>query len=94
MAETSFPLPDTDWDATRAFWAGAERGKLVIPRCGGCGVYQCQRLFREIRTGRGHSRNRMSFVQRFFAGHNVATHKPQVVDRALGEVHNPTGRLG
>ncbi len=40
MADTHFPLPDTDWDATRAFWAGAERGELLIPRCGGCGVYQ------------------------------------------------------
>ena len=36
MAASFFPLPDTDWDATRAFWAGAERGELVIPRCGGC----------------------------------------------------------
>ncbi len=40
MAASSFPLPDTDWDATRAFWAGAERSELVIPRCGGCAVYQ------------------------------------------------------
>ena len=40
MAETPFPLPDTDWDATREFWAAAERGQLVIPRCGACGVYQ------------------------------------------------------
>ena len=35
----SFPLPDTDWEGTREFWAAAERGELVIPRCEGCGAY-------------------------------------------------------
>ncbi len=40
MAKNPFPLPDTDWDATREFWAAAERGELVIPRCGACGAYQ------------------------------------------------------
>ena len=40
MADTHFPLPDTDWDATRPFWAGAKRGELVIPRCDGCGGYR------------------------------------------------------
>ena len=34
-----FPLPDTDWDATRAFWAGAARGELVIPRCDACAAF-------------------------------------------------------
>ncbi len=32
-----FPLPDTDWEPTRPFWAGAARHNLVIPRCDGCG---------------------------------------------------------
>ena len=31
-----FPLPDTEWKATREFWAGAARGELVIPRCDTC----------------------------------------------------------
>ncbi len=34
-----FPLPDTEWEATREFWAAAERGELVIPRCEACGTY-------------------------------------------------------
>lgn len=34
-----FPLPDTDWEPTREFWAAAARGQLVIPRCGACGAY-------------------------------------------------------
>jgi len=33
---TGFPLPDTEWEATREFWAGAARGELVIPRCDTC----------------------------------------------------------
>jgi uncharacterized OB-fold protein len=35
----SFPLPDTDWEPTREFWAGAARGELLIPRCDRCGAY-------------------------------------------------------
>lgn len=34
---SSFPLPDTDWEPTREFWAGAARGELRIPRCDACG---------------------------------------------------------
>jgi uncharacterized OB-fold protein len=34
-----FPLPDTEWPATREFWAAATRGELVIPRCAGCGAW-------------------------------------------------------
>jgi uncharacterized OB-fold protein len=34
-----FPLPDTEWEPTREFWAGAARGELVIPRCDGCARY-------------------------------------------------------
>lgn len=33
-----FPLPDTAWEATREFWAGAARGELVMPRCDACGA--------------------------------------------------------
>jgi hypothetical protein len=32
-----FPLPDVEWEPTRAFWAGAARGELVLPRCEACG---------------------------------------------------------
>jgi uncharacterized protein len=32
-----FPLPDVEWEPTREFWAGAAQGRLVIPRCDGCG---------------------------------------------------------
>ena len=34
-----FPLPDIDWEPTRAFWAGAARHELLIPRCDGCAAY-------------------------------------------------------
>ena len=34
-----FPLPDTEWEPTRAFWAGAARGELLIPRCDACAAY-------------------------------------------------------
>ena len=34
-----FPLPDTEWEPTREYWAGAARGELLIPRCDGCGAY-------------------------------------------------------
>ena len=34
---SDFPLPDTDWEPTREFWAGAEREELRIPRCDSCG---------------------------------------------------------
>ena len=32
-----FPLPDTDWEPAREFWAGAAHDELRIPRCGSCG---------------------------------------------------------
>jgi uncharacterized OB-fold protein len=32
-----FPLPDVTWDLTAPFWAGAERGELMIPYCDTCG---------------------------------------------------------
>jgi uncharacterized OB-fold protein len=32
-----FPLPDTEWEPTREFWAGAARAELRIPRCDSCG---------------------------------------------------------
>ena len=31
-----FPLPDTEWEPTREFWAGAARDELRIPRCDSC----------------------------------------------------------
>ena len=34
-----FPLPDTDWEPAREFWAGAARHELVIPRCDACGAW-------------------------------------------------------
>ena len=34
-----FPLPDTDWEPTREYWARAARGELAIPRCDACGAY-------------------------------------------------------
>src|SRR5207244_12925413 len=34
-----FPLPDTEWEPTREFWAGAARHELLIPRCNACGAY-------------------------------------------------------
>jgi uncharacterized OB-fold protein len=34
---SDFPLPDTDWEPTREFWAAAARGELAIPRCAACG---------------------------------------------------------
>ena len=34
-----FPLPDTEWPATREFWAAAARGELLIPRCADCGAW-------------------------------------------------------
>lgn len=33
-----FPLPDTEWEPTREFWAGAARDELRIPRCDSCGL--------------------------------------------------------
>ena len=32
-----FPLPDTEWEPTREFWAGAACDELRIPRCDSCG---------------------------------------------------------
>lgn len=34
-----FPLPDTEWEPTRGYWAAAARGELAVPRCGACGAY-------------------------------------------------------
>jgi uncharacterized protein len=34
-----FPLPDTEWEPTREYWARAERGELAVPRCDSCGTY-------------------------------------------------------
>jgi hypothetical protein len=34
-----FPLPDTEWEPTRAFWSGAANGELLIPRCDNCAAY-------------------------------------------------------
>jgi uncharacterized OB-fold protein len=34
-----FPLPDTGWEPTREFWAGAARNELLIPRCDSCASY-------------------------------------------------------
>lgn len=34
-----FPLPDTDWEPTREYWARAAREELAIPRCDDCGAY-------------------------------------------------------
>ena len=34
---TEFPLPDTTWEPTAEFWAGAARNELRIPRCDSCG---------------------------------------------------------
>ena len=59
-----FPLPDTEWEPTREFWAGAERGELRIPRCEACRAWNwyppkaCQacgseRLAWERVSGRG-----------------------------------------
>lgn len=33
----AFPLPDTEWEPIREFWAGAAREELRIPRCDACG---------------------------------------------------------
>ena len=33
---SQLPFPDLDVALTRPFYAGAERGELCIPRCGGC----------------------------------------------------------
>lgn len=35
----SFPLPDTDWEPTREYWAAAERSELRIPRCTSCDTW-------------------------------------------------------
>ncbi len=32
-----FPLPDTEWEPIREFWAGAAAHELRIPRCDSCG---------------------------------------------------------
>ncbi len=32
-------LPDTNWEPTAEFWAGAAQGELRIPRCRECGTY-------------------------------------------------------
>lgn len=40
-----FPLPDTEWEPTRPFWAAAAAQELSIPRC-----QTCQRLHWYPRT--------------------------------------------
>jgi uncharacterized OB-fold protein len=34
-----FPLPDTSWEPTRAYWEAAARGELCLPRCAGCAAW-------------------------------------------------------
>ena len=34
-----FPLPDTEWEPTRGFWAAAAREELALPRCPRCGEW-------------------------------------------------------
>lgn len=34
-----FPLPDTSWEPTAEYWAGAATGELRVPRCDTCGRY-------------------------------------------------------
>jgi hypothetical protein len=34
-----FPLPDTEWEPTREYWAAAARGELAVPRCDACSAY-------------------------------------------------------
>ncbi|HWW52935.1 MAG TPA: OB-fold domain-containing protein [Acidimicrobiales bacterium] len=36
MMRPDFPLPDTEWEPTRPFWAAAAAGELRIPRCDAC----------------------------------------------------------
>ena len=36
IPRAEFPLPDVDDPLTAAYFAGAARGELVIPRCDGC----------------------------------------------------------
>jgi uncharacterized OB-fold protein len=36
---SAFPLPDTEWEPTREFWAAAAREELIIPRCADCGTW-------------------------------------------------------
>lgn len=36
---SSFPLPDVTWEPVAPFWAGAERGELVLPKCDACGAW-------------------------------------------------------
>jgi uncharacterized OB-fold protein len=40
MKPADFPLPDTDWEGTRGFWAAAAREQLAIPRCAACARLQ------------------------------------------------------
>jgi uncharacterized OB-fold protein len=37
IKRADFPLPDLDDPLTHEFFAGAERGELMIPRCADCG---------------------------------------------------------
>ncbi|MGH9012573.1 MAG: Zn-ribbon domain-containing OB-fold protein [Acidimicrobiia bacterium] len=38
LKRPDFPLPDLRDERTAEFFAGAERGELVIPKCDGCGA--------------------------------------------------------
>jgi len=40
MTSADFPLPDTEWEGTRGFWAAAAREQLAIPRCVACTRWQ------------------------------------------------------
>jgi uncharacterized OB-fold protein len=37
LKRADFPLPDLSDERTAEYFAGAERGKLVVPRCDACG---------------------------------------------------------
>ena len=37
---SDFLLPDLDDETSAAFWAGTERGELLVQACGACGVWR------------------------------------------------------
>jgi uncharacterized OB-fold protein len=39
ITRADFPLPDLTDPLVAPFYAGAERGELLIPRCGSCGAH-------------------------------------------------------
>jgi len=78
-----FPLPDVTWEPTRAFWAGAARGALVIPRCDACARYVWYPETPCRHCGGGHlAWSEVSGRGRLFAW-SVVHHAwiPQVADR-------------